>query len=156
MKAIFLKTIVAAFMILICAGTQAAKAEDVPDCLKDVKVGEWVKYKMQGGMEMKQTVAKVTEKEVTLSKEMFMDGKALGKPNETKIPRKAEGDASGEGEKPKTSSATVKVKGKDVKCVVIEASGSKTYMSNDIPVTGIVKSEAGGKVTMELIDYGTK
>ncbi len=156
MKAILMKTIVAAFVILICAGSQTVKAEDVPDCLKDVKVGEWVKYKMQSNMEMKQTVTKVTKEEVTLSTEMFMNGNPLGKPNEQKIPREAKGDAKAEGKKPKTSSATVKVKGKDVKCVVVEASGSKTYMSNDIPVTGIVKSEAGGKVVMELVDYGTK
>ena len=38
------------------------------------------------------------------------------------------------------------------------ASGQKvkSYMSNSIPVSGLIKVEINRKVSMELVDYGTK
>ena len=157
MKPNAVKILVAAFIVMVSGLGQVARAEEAPNCLKDVKAGEWVLYKLQGGMKMKQTVTAVTDKEVTLSTQVMMNDKAMGPAQETRIPREAgEDKKKEEGVKPKISSATVKVKGKEIKCVVIEVKNAKTYLSNEIPVTGMVKSEADGKVAMELVDFGTE
>lgn len=50
--------------------------------------------------------------------------------------------------------------GKELNCWVIEVEVggkvSKSWMSNEVGVSGVVKSIYDGKVSMELVDFGTK
>jgi len=129
-----------------------------PNCAEDIKNGEWVHYKMSG-MEMKQKVTEVTEEFYSIQNETIMNGKTLST-NSQKVPRKAPEVAAVAKATmtPKYSRENVTVKGKEINCWLIEmeANGktSRTWMSNDVPVGGLIKSEYDGKVVMELVDFG--
>lgn len=152
-------TIVA--VLCLGAGAWAVDEKDLPNCIKDAKVGEWVLVEMQGGMQQRQTVIKVTKKEVTVKFETIMKGKVINS-IETKIPleTKQKPDEKKKGPKPKITKEKVKVKDQEIECFGIEietkAGTSKSYISNDIPVMGLVKSEFKGKVMQKVVDYGTK
>ena len=154
----------------------AVQAVDMENVLEDAKVGEWVSYKMPqaNGMTTKQTIVKITKDEIVLKVETKMPGMDLP-PTEIKIPKKLTGLSilvSGgllpayespdyKGPKPKVSKGQIEVKGKKIDCYIVEmdmASGQKvkSYMSNSIPVSGLIKVEINRKVSMELVDYGTK
>lgn len=141
----------------------AAQAVDMENVLEDAKVGEWVSYKMPqaNGMTTNQTIVKITKDEIVLKVETKMPGMDLP-PTEIKIPKKpAHESPDYKGPKPKVSKGQIEVKGKKIDCYIVEmdmASGQKvkSYMSNSIPVSGLIKVEINRKVSMELVDYGTK
>lgn len=158
------KIILSAVFLMSLIGFTLTAEEKMPNFLKDAKVGEWALYSMPTtpGMQMKQTVIKVTPKRVTLKTEMIMSGKAMNTsqqiiPLTGKAPKIPGAKA---GAKPKISKGTVKVKDKELECIIMEVEAStgsqKSKMSKDVPVTGMVSTENNGKVMMKLIDYGTK
>ncbi len=147
----------AAAAVVVVGLLGLAVAEDMKNPLADAKAGEWARYKMQGGMEMKQIVSKVEGKKVTLKTEMFMEGKVVSS-SEAVVdlePKTDPATPATPAEKPVIEDATVEVNGKKLACKVMTVAGSKTTTCMDIPVTGLVKVESGGNVSMELVDWGT-
>jgi hypothetical protein len=154
---------------------------------KAAKVGDWAEYKSSTDAngfkmesKMKQTVKAKTDTEVTVSIEMDMGGQK--NTQETKIDLTKAYDPTTAGtppgakppkvEKGKEGDETVSVGGKEYKSHWIEskvtmemggqtiATETKTWMSKDVPLGGLVKSETkmnnGIKVTMELTGSGSK
>ena len=97
--------------------------------------------------------------------EMFMPNVPKMAPTTTKMeyafveapPKAPEGAPKAE---VKTTKETVEVGGKKYDCTVAEMKGPtgtiKTWTCPDVPFTGVVKQESGGKVTMQLVEFGKK
>lgn len=158
--------VIAAFAFTACFVAQAADFSKVPDATKNMKVGQWVTYKIMGGMEQKQSVTAIEgegdDRIITLKMETMMNGQALST-NEQKINLKdskaQEAKAREENPNVEITEETVTVAGKTFNAVVLSAKmegvESKTYMSADVPVTGLIKMEVSGMGTMmELVDFG--
>lgn len=158
--------VVAVFAFTASCVAQAADFSKVPDATKNMKVGQWVQYKIQGGMEMKQTVASIEgegdDRVITLKMEMSMGGQVMGSQDqvirlsETKAQEKAAREANPDVE---ITEEQITVNGKTFDAVVltakIDGSESKTYMSEEVPVTGLIKMDITGiGTTMELVDFG--
>jgi hypothetical protein len=148
---------IAVVAVVLASFAAAAVAEEWKNPLEHAKVGQWVKYKMQNDMEMKQSIVKVDGKKITIKNEMWMKGTALPA-NETVVDldKKAEGGDAKKGEAPKMEDAEVTVNGKKLHCKVQTQNNIKTWMCEEIPVYGVVKSEMDGKPTMELVSWGDK
>lgn len=142
--------------ILLALPLAAPAAGDNP--LKEAKPGQWVLYRTMGGMQQKQTVVKVEPDAVTIRVEMIMNGRTMNTA-ENRIPLSG-GMAQAPTNAPdvKQGSSTVTVKGQNIECMTFEGKAQgqtfKTYISRDIPVYGMVRSEMGGQVIMELVDWG--
>jgi hypothetical protein len=160
-----------AFVALLVL-TLPVLAEKVPDkMLEGIKLGDWVEHRMVTAPELqmqttvKQTVTEVTEDEVTVEHETSttMSGKPLpSQKMAMKRPRFVEKpvDAPKPAELP-VAKSTEKLKasdGKDYTCQVYEQTiagkVSKSYLSSDIPLGGIVLSEMDGKHVLELVGWG--
>jgi len=150
--------------ILIGAGARAGEEKKAPNCISDAKKGEWVLYEMPNNIQQKQTVTEVTEEEVSVTYETIMNGKSLSS-TVVKIPLKGKGDKEGQegAVKPKIYEETIKIKigdkEKELACTVVEmevnGQVSKTYFSQEIPVSGMVKSQLGETVNLQVKDCGT-
>lgn len=155
-----------AAMVFACAA-QAADFSKLPDPTKNVKAGQWVSYKVMGGMEQKHSITNVEgsgdDRVITLKMETIMNGQAMGG-EEQKIPLKNSRAAQEEAWKAapdaKISDVKVTVNGKEYDAVLLEMTNqgmtTKMYMSEKVPVTGIVKMEVTGMPgpMMELVDFG--
>ena len=140
---------------------------ELPDCLKDAKKGEWVHYKT-GCLESKETVFEVNSDSITiLAQTKYPQTTQFTKGRTYKIPRNSKKQLSTGGavigrmaSKPRITIGKVKIKGKEIKCYIseLEMNGCKTriFVSEEVPVNGLVKIEEFGKATTELIDYGFK
>lgn len=164
----------------------AAFAED-ENPYKAAKIGDWAEYKSSTDAngfkmesKMKQTVTAKSDKEVTVSIEMDMAGQKHTQ--ETKIDLTKAYDPAAAGTQPgakapkitkgKEGDETLTVGGKEYKSHWVESkmtidmggqsieSESKSWVSKDVPLGGLVKSETkmstGIKVTMELTGSGSK
>lgn len=145
------------------AKKKAAKKSGNP--WADAKVGDWAEYKMSQGpmtMEQKWTVTKVTPEEVTYEIATTMMGNTTTITQTVKL--NEPGEATGlpkdipPGVKPEMGTDTVTVNGKTLECrtVAVDAAGKKvkTWISDEVPLSGMVKNEMDGKVMMELVDFG--
>lgn len=158
--------LVAAVALTISSLSMAVDYSKVPNGTKNVKEGQWVSYKIAGGMEMKQVVKKVEgsgdERIITLEIETIMGGNSMGKQEQVinmKEAKALEEKARASNPDVKISEEDVTVNGKTLKAVVIETTvqgmTSKAYMSEEIPVTALIKTEMSGMgVTMEVADWG--
>jgi len=160
----YLRPIIVVFSaFLVFFGISSAGfATEMQNYIEDAKVGEWVLFEMQGGMmQQKQTVTGVTKDEVSVLTEIIINGNVMSK-QEIKYPLKAtvQSGAKDSDIKVKITNGNVKIKGKTISCIVTEVTTdqgiSKSYLSKDIPVTGLIKTEMSGKTFMKLIDYGIK
>ena len=147
-------------IFVICSCPQLRAQTDMPNPLADVKVGEWVLYEMPGGIQQRQTVISVDDKSVTIKMETIINGSVLSS-IEQKMDRPDKDQPANSVMDGSTSyNGSVKVKDKQIPCSVFEVTAngrvSRTYMSNQIPVTGLIKSEIDGTVALQLIDYGAK
>lgn len=145
----------AALLFFVTCVAQAADFSKIPDTTKNIKKGQWVTYKTMGGGTQKQTITEVTgsgdDREITFSIEINMGGMALPA-QEQKISVKDSKAAQQEAWKqaPNTTITEGKTNanGKDYDVVIVETvqdgSGVKIYMSEQVPVTGIVKMEIAG------------
>lgn len=156
----------AMFVVCACGLAQAADFSSIPNPLKNVKADQWVSYTAMGGVEQKQTVTKVEgegdDRVVTINMEFLMNGNVM-QAQETKISLK---DANAEQEAAwkadpniKVSEVTVNAAGKDIKATLIETTEqgitTKLYLSEEIPVSGIVKMESSAltEPLMVVKDY---
>jgi len=149
--------------IVICCLAIIGSAGDgeVPYPLAKAEVGDWLLYEMQGGMQQKQTVLAVSEEAVKVKIDTIMNGSTINS-MEMDYPLKADTSAgmqdAVDAPKPKISEATLTVKGKDLKCQVVEAETqgmtTKSWMCDGVPITGVAKSEVAGSVAMTLVDFG--
>jgi hypothetical protein len=133
-------------------------AEDTTSrtALERAKTGQWVHYKMANDMTMKQSVIKVEGKKVTIKNEMWIKGQPLPA-NETPIDLEKKADASEKATKTdaaKSEDGELEINGHKIKCKVLTQANVKTWVSDDVPITGIVRQELNGKMTMELQGYG--
>ena len=158
---------VAVLAVAAATVTQAADMDKLPNPMLKAKVGQWVSYKMMGGMEMKQTITAIDgsgdAQTITIKSETMVPGQPA-QAQEQKIAMKdakeMQANAWKEAGEVKISEGTVAVKGKDVPAVIVEFTKdgmtSKIFMSDAIPVSPIVKMEIGGMPgpMMELADFG--
>jgi len=158
------RSLVALAGICLLAATLRAE-EKIPNMMADAKVGDWILLEMQGGIQMKQMVEAVTPEQLTLKIETIMNGQVLS--STVQQINRTQGEFTDPGvtaapntPKPTITKGTISVKGKDLECWIIEmdvqGKKSRTYMSKDVPITGIVKTEFDGKVVMNLVDFGRK
>jgi len=136
-----------------------AEGDEAPNPILKAKVGDWAMYEMKGGMKMKYEVTQVTEEAVTLKTDTMMNDKVVSS-TETEIPLKVKEVAEKVEEvaKPKMSKGKATVKDKELECTIVEVEAAgmvtKSWISCEIPVNGIVKTETNGDVTMQLVDWG--
>jgi hypothetical protein len=150
----------------ICLLASALRAEEkIPNMMADAKVGDWILLEVQGGIQMKQEVEAVTPEQLTLKIDTIMNGQVLSSMSQQI--KRTQGEftepsvvAAPDAPKPTITKGTATVKGKDLECWIIDmdvqGKKSRTYMSKDVPITGIVKSEFDGQVSMKLVDFGRK
>lgn len=156
----------ALFALAVSCAVQAADFSKIPDASKNLKVGQWARYKVMGGIENKQEITAIEgegdDRVVTLKMDLSMGGNVL-QSEEHKMPVKqlpGQDMASREdheGVEIRDESVTVNGKTYDAVAVVVKNEGNEitTYLSKDVPITGIVKSDITGVGTvMELIDCG--
>lgn len=151
-----------AAMGLVLLLTIGVMAMDIPNPLKNAKVGDWALMEMQGGIQQKQTVLKITVDAVTVKMDTIMNGKLINS-MEMDLPLKGKGSAEAamapeDGPEPKIGSETVTLNGKELKCTTYEVTSehgtTKTWICSDIPINGMVKSETDGTVNLKLVDWG--
>lgn len=130
----------------------------------DAKVGWYVRYKVQGGMEMSQEVVDVTEDLLLMETKSIMPGMDLPATRawQARLMVKYEGDATTDcdSETKDLADESLSVNGQSVICKVAEATTtcpgvtthSKSWMSDEVPGE-LVKSVVDGQVAMELIEY---
>jgi hypothetical protein len=150
---------------------QVAQAQSLPNPLEKAKEGQWIQSKsVAGGMttQMYQWVSKVDGKKITLRTQILnADGKtAMMAGTDGVIDLAQTGSSapagSADAPKPAISDDEVEVKGKKLKCKKIEVKSgpitSTTWISEEVPVTGLVKSistQDGNEVAkLELVDFG--
>lgn len=143
----------------------AADMSKIPQPLSKAKVGQFAAYNTMGGGEQKQSITAIEgtgdDQVITIKMEITAGGQSQS--IEQKIPLKnaKEQQAAAWAASPdiKVTEGKVTVKGKEVSAVIIEfaqqGATSKIYMSDEIPVTGIVKMEMVGMPApvMEITDY---
>ena len=137
--------------VLLCALLLASVV--FADALEQAKVGQWVLYKMANDMRMKQSVVKVEGKRVTIRNEMWIKGQPLPA-NETPIDTDKKPDSADKPAKTETTKDTLTINNHKLDCRVQTQGNVKTWLSDDVPITGIVRQELDGKPTMELVGYG--
>jgi hypothetical protein len=143
-----------AVLVLLAAVSLAEEPSKGP--LERAKVGHWVLYKMANDMTMKQSVIKIEGKKVTIKNEMTIKGQPLPA-NETPIDIDRRPDPTEKATKAdttRTEDGELEINGHKIKCKVMTQANVKTWVSDDIPITGVVRQELNGKPTMELQGYG--
>lgn len=149
-------------MVAVLFWASAARPESPPNFLEDVRVGEWVLYELEGGTLQKSTVIQVGRKEVLLKNETIRNGKVV-KVNEEKL-LIADGLVmyTGSGaDHLRVEQSTAVVNGSLIPCLVVETQLRsmviRLYISNLVPVMGLIKMETEEKNSsplVRLIDYG--
>lgn len=164
--------VLVAIALLFGASTALTADATVPNRLAKAKVGEWALYRMTEGYTQKQTVAAKNgdgpEAMLTIRVENIYDGQVV---NTAEIQEKAGlplmPPQVPEDENVKITiekkDATVKGKTIPATVIVIDANhGTENddeanwYISDEIPVFGIIKQEVDGEAVFEVIDYGEK
>jgi len=144
--------------ILAVLGAAALADDSYKGPLEHAKAGQWVQYKMANDMRMRQSIVKVDGAKITIKNEMWIKDKALPA-METPVDLSKRADAGGD--KPAKAEATkaeeappIEVGGRSFKCRVVTQGSVKTWLSEQVPITGVVKVELNGTVAMELTGYG--
>lgn len=166
----FKKVLCILFIAAAFAG--AARAEDVtlPNPLKNVKTGQWIKLRMFtlfGYAEQVQRVVNIQgegdERVITVNTEVNVDGEVVNS-EETSIAYQQAVDeqmtAFDDAEDVKYSNITTTVNGKQMSAVQIDfvQDGQKCtlVLSEEVPLTGMIRIEIDGmdEPAMELLDFG--
>ena len=164
LKKVFLA---AAVVVAACTLSQAADYSKVPNPMKNAKVGQWVHYKIMGGMEQKQTISAIEgegdDRIITIKADTIQGGNVL-QSQEMKINLKdakaqEEQNRQAAGDNVTITEEKITHNGKSYDAIVIEATAngmsSKVYMAEAIPVSGMIKTEVQGMgAMMELVDFG--
>lgn len=158
--------------IIIAAAASAADAADVelPNPLRNVAAGQWVRYRVNtlfGTAEQKQTVVAVTgggdEAVITIRTEVSLDGEVMDEREEATTYRKLldEQAAALDGAENRSSAGTeAEIGGATFDAVAVSYTqdGQKytLLLSGDVPLAGVVRLVAEGaeEPVVELIDFG--
>ncbi len=140
------------------------KGSGLRNPLYDAKVGEWIRLRsIVQGEETIATlrVTEVSEDEVHLESRVAYSGSEI-RGAVLKRPRNEFMQMGRRGGRAKVEigKETVEVKGKSIECITITRTNrrgqvDKRWVSNEVPVNGVVRRERGGKVVQELLDWGT-
>jgi hypothetical protein len=159
------KLFLSAALLALAAGS--VYAADLPNPFKDPKVGDWVVHQIRDNAKTKQTIVSLSDKQVVIEIETYLDGKIVN--TQTRENERIYEPSLGMlgikegGPEPKITKETLTIKGKKLECTVIEqvkdGTTAKTWISEDIPVNGLVKVEVSGagpaqSGTMVVIDWG--
>lgn len=163
------KILFAGLFLVVAAAAPAADTSLLPNPLKDAKAGQWVSYKvmiMGVEAEQKQSIAKVTgegdDRVFTMKVEILVDGTVM-QSEETDLSYRdavAEQLSAFDDQEADIQPTEVEIKGEVVKGVVVaftqEDMNCKLFLSEYVPVAGIVKMEVEGldEPVMELADFG--
>ena len=165
----FRNTLIAAVIVLAASGiTGAGEMEKLPNPLKNAKEGQWVTYIMMDGQaEQTQTLVKIEgtgdDRKLTMKIELKVDGQLQDTQEQTisyKDAVQEQQTAFDDNPDAKISPAKMEVKGAEVDGMVIEFAQEgmecKLFLSDAVPVVGIVKMEVKGMpgLMMELKDFG--
>jgi hypothetical protein len=144
---------------------EAETAEGPPNPLFDAKVGEWIR--LRSVVQGEETVATlrvvdVTDDNVKVESRLAyagseVEGAVLNRPRRERV---SLGDGGARAGKAEMGSDTLTVKGLKLDCVTITRTSrrgviDKRWLCAEIPVSGLVRHERGGKVVKELLDWGT-
>ena len=157
----------AALMVAFSVMAGAADFDKIPDPTKNMKEGQWVSYNAMGGMTQKTTITKMEgsgdDASITMKIEMSQGGNAMPAQEQTislKDSKAMQQEAWKNSPDMKITEEKVTIGGKTYDAVVIEATNqgvsTKIFMSEEIPVTGILKMEVSGMPgpMMELAEFG--
>jgi hypothetical protein len=135
----------------------AAPSPDAENPAFDARVGEWLKARRrQQGREttVLLRVKDVTDSEVVL--ESAVDGQ---EPTEVREARSRDLSLRGERTGP-DAKETLTVNGAELHCTVVTIATrrgtERRWLTNEVPVTGVVRRELNGTAVFELLDWGTK
>jgi tricorn protease len=137
---------------------------DVVNPLFDAKVGEWVRVKvtLRGGEgEATVRVTNVTDDEVELTQEMRGPGGArVERMSHARREKRTKDLVWNDRYGTVEGKETLTVKGVPLECTIValttpQGQVEKRWISNAVPVGGTVRRETDGKVTSELLDWGS-
>lgn len=152
--------------LAIAGAAAAADASREPDPTKTMKVGQWVLYKDAAGIEHKQSIIALEgegdERVVTFKIEEIRDGEVVDsedKPMNLAERRTVESEARKIHSEIAYDTEKVTVAGRDFDAVVLSVDYKgkrvRTYMSEEVPVTCVIKVEVDDEgPVVELIDFG--
>lgn len=169
-KACMLRKLIPAFIVVlgICGLAHAVDVKDLPNPLKRVKAGQWVRYRLMGEVEQKQTVLSVTvvdgDTEFVVKYETKDPNLDIPDMTEThSVKNLTEGFAETllEGN-PTLSKTKITANGKEYDVVLLEIMDEedgalRSYLSEAIPITGLVRMEDDDEddgLILEIIDFG--
>ncbi|MDJ0523660.1 MAG: S41 family peptidase, partial [Planctomycetota bacterium] len=134
----------------------------VPSPLHDARVGEWIR--LRSVVQGEETIAtlrvvEVTDDNVKLESRVAYGGSEM-KGAVLNRPRRPVMAMASRGGKVTLGKETVEVKGHKLECTTITRTNrrgvvDKRWICHEIPVSGLVRHERGGKVIKELLDWGT-
>lgn len=163
----FKKLLLCAVAAVALSGSAwAAGVEDIPNRLKKANSGEWVLYStMGGGANQRQTITNVEEKDgdklFSIKAELSVDGQVMQTMDhqfslKEAIKEQEEMTAEDAGVTISTGKDTLKGREIDVVILssVLDGQEVKTIMSDEIPVTGILKILVDNEPLLELQDCG--
>ena len=140
---------------------------EIPMRLRTAAKGEWALYSLQDSYEQKQTIVDIEEKDgdkvFTIADEMLVDGQTVQRKEarfSLKVAMREQAEMLADDDSSiKLSAISERVKDKEVEVVVIEYKGEagdtvRSFLSEAIPVTGMIRIEIDGDIMMELKDFG--
>jgi len=157
--------IVLAIVTALAVSAAAFDPKELPNPLANAKVGDWALYDMSGRFQMRYTVVAVSDASITLKMETYANGESVFS-REMEFPLGGDAPPAVPGMKempedppePKYSKDKVTIDGKTLDCTLMEVTfdgkTTKTWISGDIPVQGLVKVESEGAPMMTLLDWG--
>ncbi len=161
MRKLLFACLVAAFVA--CESFAAESGVVIPNRMLKAKEGEWVEYQVLGSMTQRQELKRIIEKDddkvFVIDLTMLVDGNVV----QTQENEFSFNDAQKEQQEMEAKedlqlgTEKVTAKGKEIDAVVINTTLEdikiKSYMSMDIPVTGLIKIEMNGEPYMEVTDF---
>ncbi|MCC8180177.1 MAG: hypothetical protein LIP23_04595 [Planctomycetes bacterium] len=152
-------------MMCLTAVASALDAPQIPNSLHDANVGEWAVYSVPNGYQQMHTVLQVLGEgpsaTVTVRVDNLYDGEVVSSAqthheageryHPAAIPDRDDIVVDVE-------EVNVKIKGTDIAAVVVEVEQNEEdmewYLSEQIPVFGMIKQYRDGDLEYELIDFG--
>lgn len=148
------------------AAAKAPAAPKVENPWAKAMAGDWVEYKMAMGMGQKWTVLEKTPDKIVYEIATVMNGKEVNKarqevnlhappPSPDALPPDM---PKAPDVKPVTGEGIITVAGQTLQCKTIETTVQgrthKVWICQDVPLTGMVRTDMDGKPQMELTGFG--
>ncbi len=160
----------AAAVLAASAGAAGADAPLLPNPLRRVAAGQWVRYRLNvlfGAAEQRQTVVAVSgvgdEAIITIRTEMILDGETVDEREETATYKKLLDDqaaALAEAENSSVAPRATEFAGAAVDAVAVrytqDGENYTLLLSDDIPLFGVIRllREGTEEPLVELLDFG--